>query len=76
MTKVFVKQEEMPDLFAFLLKRVEKDEETSFISIRNNNGIVEMDIQLQSKDWKVIEVYAQPEAVPVETVAKSLIKEE
>ena len=76
MEKKFIRQEDMPALFAFLAGRVNNTDDSVSISLRKSGSILEMDIQMMSQGWRVHEIYTQPEAAPVEAVVKSLIEEE
>ena len=75
MEKKFIRQEDLINLLAFLAGRVETAGDSVSISLRKSGCGIEMSIQMMSQDWRVHSVFTQPEATPVEAVAKSLIEE-
>ena len=75
MENKFIRQEDMPELLAFLVGRVENAGDSISISLRESGSCIEMSIQMKSQGWRVHSVYTKPEVTPVEEVAKSLIEE-
>ena len=75
MENKFIRQEDIPELLAFLAGRVENTGDSVSISLRKSGSGIEMSIQMMSQDWRVHSVFTQPEATPLEEVAKSLIEE-